>query len=241
MKKKHLFWQLYTSSFLIIFLALFAFTFLISSSFKNILLTQVSEDLVARASLLHEETLQRIGGGTEQGLDSHIDDLGKRSATRITVILPDGRVIADSEHDPASMNNHRERPEIRHALEKGEAGTSTRFSATLTQNLTSAAVPLQEQDRIAGVLRTAVPVYQVEESIADLQWKIVLGGIAIALFAGLISLIVSRRITRPIERLKLGAHRFAEGDLGFRLPIPDSEELSDLAEVTQYFPVWLKE
>jgi hypothetical protein len=45
MKKKRLFWQLYTSNFLIIFLALFAFTFLISHSFKNILLTQVSDDL----------------------------------------------------------------------------------------------------------------------------------------------------------------------------------------------------
>jgi two-component system phosphate regulon sensor histidine kinase PhoR len=230
MKKKRLFWQLYTSNFLIIFLALFAFTYLISGSFKNILFSQVSDDLKSRAQLLHEEILQFVLSDRARDLDTYCVNLGHRSSTRITVILPDGRVVADSERDPGSMDNHRERPEIRRALQ-GEVSTSTRFSATVQQNTMYAAIPLLAHDSIIGVLRTAVPVRRAEESVQALQWQIVLGGLIITLLAGLISLVVSRRITRPIQRLKDGAGLFAKGDLNFRLPVPDSEELSDLAEV----------
>lgn len=230
MRKKRLFWQLYTSNFLIIFLALFAFTFLISGSFKTILLTQVSDDLTSRAQLLHEDILHKFLHADDSVLNAYCAEVGDRSATRITVILPDGRVIADSERDPATMDNHAGRPEIQRALQGGSS-SSTRFSATLQQNTMYGAIPLRRDDRIIGVIRTAVPVRQAEESVASLQWQIVLGGFVITLLAGLISLVISRRITRPIEDLKQGAHRFAEGDLDFRLPEPHSEELSDLAHV----------
>lgn len=94
-----------------------------------------------------------------------------------------------------------------------------------------AAVPLYDGKTLIGFLRTAVPVHRVEEAVQRLQWQIVLGGLVIALIAGLVSLAISRRLTRPIETMKLGAKRFAEGELDFRLEIPESEELNDLAAV----------
>jgi len=48
--------------------------------------------------------------------------------------------------------------------------------------------------------------------------------------AAWISLLISRRIIRPIEEMKKGTDRFADGDLAHRLAVPDSEELSSLAE-----------
>ena len=230
MRKKRLFWQLYTSNFLIIFLALFAFTFLISSSFKSLLLDQVSEDLQSRAKLLHDDIVHRLQEQSTRVIDDFVVDLGQRSGTRITIIRPNGAVVADSERDPHSMDNHRNRPEIRRAM-KGGVGTSNRFSTTVQQNTMYAAIPLVENGRVIGVLRTAVPVHRVEENVETLQWQIVGGGLVITLLAGLMSLYISRRITRPIEELKQGARRFAEGQLDVRLPIPESEELSDLAEV----------
>ncbi|MCB2204058.1 cell wall metabolism sensor histidine kinase WalK [bacterium] len=230
MKKKRLFWQLYTSNFLIIFLALFAFTFFISNSFKNLLLTQVSDDLESRAQLLQEEVLHQLRNADGGTLEDFCVRLGQRSSTRITIILPDGLVVADSERDPATMDNHATRPEVQRAL-NGQIGTSTRFSATLQMNTMYAAIPLREGGELIGVLRTAVPVKRAEENVSALQLQIVMGGLFITLLAALISLVLSRRITRPIEQLKDGAHRFAEGDLDFRLPEPNSEELSELAEV----------
>ena len=51
-----------------------------------------------------------------------------------------------------------------------------------------------------------------------------------ALLVAILSLIISRRLTRPLEDLKRGAQRFARGDLERKLPVPASEELGSLAE-----------
>ncbi len=230
MRKKKLFWQLYISSLLVIVLALTAFIFLTSYSFKSILLDQVSEDLLARAAIMRNEVLQLWIAGDMRKLQETCADISARTDTRVTVIAKDGLVLADSWHDPLTMDNHSHRPEIREALRK-KNGTSTRFSRTLQRNTMYAAVTVREGDRLLGVLRTAVPLQTVEASIEGLQLQVLMGGLVIALVAGLMSLLISRRITRPIEALTRGAQRFAKGDLEFRLPDPRSEELSNLAEV----------
>lgn len=86
MRKRRLFWQLYTSNFLVIFLALFAFTFLTTSSFQNILLDQVSNDLRARAALLQSVAIEHIRAGTVEELNRESRRYGRISHTRITVL-----------------------------------------------------------------------------------------------------------------------------------------------------------
>jgi two-component system, OmpR family, phosphate regulon sensor histidine kinase PhoR len=156
--------------------------------------------------------------------------LGKNSRTRITVILSDGLVIADSDSPASSMDNHISRPEVHDAL-NGRLGTSTRFSETVQQNAMYAAVPILHEGQVYAVLRAAVPVHTVEGTIRNIQWNIVIGGVVITLLAGMVSLFISRNITRPIAELKQGARRFAEGDLDYRLNVPESHELRDFAEV----------
>ncbi len=230
MPKKRLFWQLYSSNFLIVFLALFAFTFLTTSSVNTILLNLVSVDLEARAELLEDDVRTHVLDSSFQELGEKCVRLGKNSGTRITVVFPDGVVIADSDHRPETMANHASRPEIHDAL-GGKHGASTRYSETVGQNAMYAALPVWHDGRIVAVLRTAVPVEAVEATVRHIQWNIVLGGLIITLLAGVFSLLLSRRITRPIAELKQGARRFADGELDFRLDVPEAHELKDFAEV----------
>src|SRR4051812_31721547 len=46
------------------------------------------------------------------GLDERVKKMGAVIQNRITLIKDDGVVIADSEADPATMENHRQRPEF---------------------------------------------------------------------------------------------------------------------------------
>lgn len=230
MWKRKLFWQLYASNFLVIFIALLAFSLLTAISFKSILLDEVSRDLVARASIMRADLLRSWLGGDITHIRSVAAAMSRESATRVTLVDAGGRVIADSWHDPADMDNHGGRPEIRMAL-TGKTGTSTRFSSTLGMNTMYAAIPLREDGRVIGVLRTAVPLKTVEQSLTSLQLQVLAGGVVIALFAGLTSYFFARRLKRPIDGLTQGARRFAEGDLDYRMPVPASDELHDLAVV----------
>jgi two-component system phosphate regulon sensor histidine kinase PhoR len=48
--------------------------------------------------------------------------------------------------------------------------------------------------------------------------------------ASILSLWISRRISKPLEAMKKGADRFAAEDLDYRLPIANTEEMADLSE-----------
>jgi len=72
-------------------------------------------------------------------VDAICKEIGKQSATRITVILPSGQVIGDSRETPHQMDNHADRPEIAMAL-AGNPGQFTRYSNTLRQQMMYVAV-----------------------------------------------------------------------------------------------------
>ena len=81
-------------------------------------------------------------------MDLLFKEVGSKSNTRITVILPSGIVVADSEEDPQLMENHRDRPEIRQS-KKGKVGTSIRYSRTLEEEMLYVAIPLYKKGELS--------------------------------------------------------------------------------------------
>lgn len=240
MRRKRLIWQLFPYYLLITLLSLLAVSWYAGRSWRQFYLEQTTTDLTARARLM--ESLVREGFSPNAGpfIDTRCKDLGKNTATRFTVILPSGKVLGDSEEDPARMDNHADRREIQEALQ-GRVGVSTRFSFTLGHERMYVAVPLKDGDRVAGVVRASLPMAAIAHALRVLYWQIALGALIIALGVVTVSLLISRRLTQPLEDLKRGAHRFAQGDLGRKLPLPDSDELGSLAEALNRMAAQLEE
>jgi two-component system, OmpR family, sensor kinase len=61
-----------------------------------------------------------------------------------------------------------------------------------------------------------------------LLWSVVLAGLGGALLAALLSLIVSRRLTRPISALSEATGRLASGEAGVSVPVDGTDELAEL-------------
>ncbi len=228
-RKKRLIWQLFPSYLLITVLSVLAVSWYASSSLHHFFMDQTAADLKIRAVLVEKQITAHLTPLDAAAVDAVCKEIGEKSATRITVILPDGQVVGDSRESPRVMDNHAERPEIATAL-KGHTGLSRRYSKTLKQKMMYVAVPLQQGNATYGVIRASLPTTSIDRELQSIQIKIALGGLLIALMAAGISLLISRRISRPIEEMKKGADHFADGDLTHRLAAPDSEELASLAE-----------
>jgi two-component system phosphate regulon sensor histidine kinase PhoR len=228
-KRKRLLWQLFPSYLLITLVSLLAVSWYASDAMRHFFLDQTATDLKARAALLDKEIKGLLSPLRNEAIDAICKEAGRLSATRITVILPDGTVIGDSRETPRLMDNHASRPEIIKAL-AGKTGRSLRFSNTLMQDMLYVAVPLREGRGIVAVLRTSLPATAVETEIRSIQLKIALGGCIIALLAAGISWTISRRISRPIEQMKNSAEQFAGGDLSHRLASPATEEMAGLSD-----------
>jgi len=228
-KKKRLLWQLYPSYLLITIISLVAVTIYATSSLREFYLDRIAGDLRDRAYLLEKQVRHFLGPLDSNVVDALCKELGKPLTTRITVILPSGIVIGDSDDDPNRMDNHLLRPEVMQA-KKGNVGRSIRFSTTLQQKMMYIAVPLTDHKKVVAIVRTALPVTAIDEKLKSLEAQIAIGGLLIAFVAAGISLYVSRRISRPIEKMRQAAEHFARGDLLHRLPETELQEIGSLAD-----------
>ena len=229
MPRKRLIWQIYPPFLVIILIALVALTWFFSRTLDDFYREEKRRGLEAQGQLVVNQARDALVSGNISSLESLSVALGKQSGTRLTIILPDGRVVGDSEEAPAKMDNHARRPEIRVALE-GRSGAATRYSTTLQQEMMYVALPVRSNDQIIGCVRTALPIASVDKALETVLFHVINSGILIALIAALISLWVSRRISRPLVEMKRGAERFAGGELDRRLPVYKGEEMGGLAE-----------
>ena len=228
MKPTRLFWQLFPSYLLITVVAVLAITGYASGSLHTLYLQRTEEDLKVRCRLLEDAVRNAIISPQADAVDRLCKEMGARAGARFTVILPSGAVVGDSDSLISEMGNHANRPEIIEAL-AGRTGVAVRFSDSLRQNMAYVAVPLNRDGQPAAVIRCALPLTTIETHVRKVHFRILFGGMAIALLASLISLVVSRQIAEPLEEMKRGAKRFANGDFSTHLPVPDSEEMASLA------------
>jgi len=228
-KRKKFIWQIFPSFLLITLLALLAVSWYASSSMRHFFQDQTAVDLNVRALLLENQVSAHLLPLDPPAVDAVCKAIGRLSATRYTVIMPSGEVVGDSRETPRLMDNHASRPEIVRAL-AGETGRSMRYSKTLLQSMMYVARPIKKNGNILAVIRAAIPTTFIERELKLIRLKMALGGLLIALLAAGISLLISRRITRPIVAMKKSAGHFAGGDFSHRLAAPDSEEMAGLAE-----------
>jgi two-component system phosphate regulon sensor histidine kinase PhoR len=210
--------------------ALVAVAWYATGALRQFYFEQTSIDLESRARLVERKVGQLLAAGNIGDLDQWFKDVGPRTSTRITLILPSGEVAGDSEEDPAGMDNHGSRPEVVQALAEGR-GVSVRYSSTLETDMMYVAFPLAVDGEVRAVLRVAVHLSSVYDALRDAYIKVATGGLIVAVIAAVVSLLVSRRIAGPFEEMKRGAERFARGELKTRLPrLRASEEVGGLVE-----------
>jgi two-component system phosphate regulon sensor histidine kinase PhoR len=122
--------------------------FYLSNSTRSSQLDNLRSQLENEARITAEASLPSfLSQDKQEILDSLAKRLGEQTDTRVTIISVDGTVLGDSEEDPATMENHASRPEIRDALRTG-LGESTRYSTTVSQKMMYIAVPISYQGEV---------------------------------------------------------------------------------------------
>jgi two-component system phosphate regulon sensor histidine kinase PhoR len=150
--------------------------------------------------------------------------IARELGERITVIRTDGVVLADSEHDPATMENHAGRPEVRRAI-AGSVGVASRNSETVGRPFRYVALP-PEQGRI---VRLAISLDRVTDRLQRARMLIAVAAL-VALAVGLgAAWLIARTLTRPLAAVNEAAARIARGDLAVKAPEEGSAEVSALA------------
>ncbi len=144
--------------------------------------------------------------------DALADAIGEAIGARVTVVDDAGHVLGDSRLAPSAIavaEDHRQRPEIRDALQDG-VGTAMRQSTTTGVQMLYVAVPYARAES-RGVVRVAMPLSDVETMMWRLRLTLVftalLGLVAALVMSGLASHLMSRTLRSLVDR----AHALSSG------------------------------
>ncbi|MFH2046737.1 MAG: ATP-binding protein [Pseudomonadota bacterium] len=239
-KTKKLFWKLYPTYLLISVISVVAVSWYASSSMREYFLKQTQTYLKTRGYLLEKQIKPHLFPLNTSFIDSICKRDGRLTDTRFTVILTNGEVVGDTQENPDNMDNHRNRPEVQQAIKEG-LGSSFRYSRTLHQKMMYVVIPVKKGNEIIAFIRASLSISSIDETLCHIYRSIAWGGLFIALFAAALSYLASRYVSRPIEEIRNGAKRFTEGDLKYRLPSIETEELESLSTSLNHMAGQLEE
>jgi len=240
MKRSRLLWRIYLYFLLATLAVLAVTTGYTVRSLRRFHEEQVTRDLVVRAQVIAHDVARYSLKSDAVAMDRLCKELGSLTSTRITVILPTGLVLGDSDEQPTRMDNHAGRPEIVEAF-AGKTGQSSRFSNTLKRTLKYVAWPVRRDGVIVAVVRVSQPLDEIRWTRRIISRQIFLGGLSAAIFFSIVAFYLSQRITRPLEEMHHVAERLANGDLNAQMLVPTNDEVGDLARMLNQMASQLRE
>jgi two-component system phosphate regulon sensor histidine kinase PhoR len=172
--------------------------------------SSLGEAARAFASTLPEAALLPGSEGAAVAM-SWLARASEHSDFRLTLIRTDGVVVADTMADPATMENHGARPEVRSAL-SGGIGSARRRSATVGRELLYAAAPVLREGRVAAVLRLALEAPSLDARLASAKLTLVAATLVFLALAAVAAALFSRRLSGPLARLAATARGYSSGE-----------------------------
>jgi two-component system phosphate regulon sensor histidine kinase PhoR len=171
-----------------------------------------------------------LSNSVDENAQQIIVILSERTGTRLTLLAKDGRVLADSHHDPSRMENHMNRKEVSSALH-GFYGESKKFSATLGQEFLYVAVPIIKKDgQIVGAVRSSVPFQGMDEVFSKFNRVLIYFALGVMLMFGLLFYFLSSKMAKNLKEMSALAEEIADGNFSRELQINSRDEIGSLAK-----------
>lgn len=232
MFSSRVFWKLLAACAGLNLLATAIFGTIVSNWQQQQLIEQVELRLRDAAVLVRGEIAGKMAQGRSAALQEQIRRLGAETGIRLTLVAPDGEVLADSSKttlaEVAAMENHSERPEIVRAIARGE-GSWQRPSATAGDRFRYFAISVNDDGAPIGIVRSAVTVKSIEQLTASKRRLVWTLAAAVFLVALALSYLLVGRIIEPVAEISKAVDSMAKGDYRQRIYLANRDELGELA------------
>ena len=233
-QRSGLFWKLLLAFALLSVTAILLLTWLFSNAYEALLDRELAQRITSAATLASDLLADRWPTETDETLQAQVRQLGEETGVRLTLVAPDGALLADSKLADAaevrSAENHADRTEIVAAMKNG-SGEARRTSPTVGERYRYYAKRVDRDGEPIGVVRAALPTAPLLAEVEGLnRWVWTIGGLLV-LAAALVAYWVAARLTDPLRSLSIAADALATGKYDHRLPVAagQHDELTTLA------------
>lgn len=196
------------------------------------LMEQAEENLARNARLARRQLVS----STSENPQSHrmgalADEIARALGVRVTVISASGRLLADSSLAPGVSEKGESRadwPEVIEARKKG-IGSSVRESLRGDGDLLYLALPIDAGPVSGGVIRLAMSLREIEETIAEMRGLLLVAGAFAFLLAIAVSFGAGVIVRRGFHEIYDAVEKMTQGDFSYRIASRRQDELGELA------------
>ncbi len=206
--------------------------FCLSRSFQESGLEREQQSLINHAKII-ELTLAEEMTTSPQTLPSTVQAISAQTGLRITLMQPDGTVLADSAEPAEALDNHWQRPEVQTALHE-DYGMAVRRSDTLAEDMMYVAIPVHHAGELTAIIRTAAPLTDVEQGRAAIIHMVLVSMLIAFCVSVLVALLLARSTLRPLFTMTAAAQAIAAGDLRRRIHMHTGDEFDTLARTLNH-------
>lgn len=217
--RNRIFFKMLAASALVVVVTAITMDVTIRRVWESSLRDEIQRGLTARTRLF----ANRVEIDHQHSLADITAQEALAAGARATVIDPTGQVLADSEANPESMENHRTRKEFQAAL-SGNIGVDERRSHTIGIPFLYVAAPIS-----GGAVRLAYPLSDVEAASRRVHRALLLGSGIAFIVVMLLSVVGAQYTARRLQRIVTFADRVANGDLTARISATSVDEIGQVA------------
>jgi two-component system phosphate regulon sensor histidine kinase PhoR len=216
--RNRIFFKLLVAFAVVIAAATVTLDFAVRRAWEASLRQQIETNLRQKAALF----ANRVQDG-QRPVQDVTAQTAQSAGARATVIDSSGKVLADSEADPATMENHAARPEFVNAL-KGSVGQDVRTSHTVGIPFLYVAQPIS-----GGAVRLAYPLSDLENAIARVRRTLLVSSSVAFLLALVVAGIAAQVTASRLQRIVSFADEIASGNLAARISETSNDEIGRVA------------
>ena len=217
--RRRIFFKLLAGFLLVIAAATVALNFSIRRAWEASLRAEIERNLRQKAFMF----ANRVSNDHQHSIADIASQEGQAAGARATVIDSTGKVLADSEAQAETMENHAQRPEFVAAL-RGEVGIDVRRSHTMGIQFLYIAAPIA-----GGAVRLAYPMSDVEAASGHIAKQIFVGSAVTFLLAFLVAGATALITASRLQRIVQFARKVASGDLTARIDESSLDEVGQVA------------
>ncbi|WP_407406392.1 sensor histidine kinase [Peribacillus sp.] len=208
----------------IILSVLFAYS-LSQYYYKNLYVKKIKTDLVNEASLLG---VDYSGGEITEDFVEKVEWFNSKNDSEVFVVSNPRELSAclPFEIDYDTLISEEERQ----LLLAGQAVEKEGYEKRFDKNIVAAIIPLNDGDRLEGIIYTYIPV----DSITDLLREFAAKWLGAAfLFLIVVIFFMTKwlkKLVKPIKEMEHAANRVSDGDYNIKLQVKSQDEIGSLAQ-----------
>ena len=227
------FYKKLTASYLVVITVVFAAGMIyLHFGLSAQLMEQAGENLARNARLARRQLISSPSPEAQGSrMDELADEIGRALGVQVTVISASGRLLADSGLAPDSSEREEsraDRPEVIAARKKG-IGSSVRRSPRGEGDLLYLALPIDTGPVSGGVIRLAMSLREIEETIGKMRGLLLVTCALAFLLAVAVSFGAGVIVRRGFDEVYNAVEKISRGDFSYRIASRRRDELGELA------------